>query len=128
VHADHAILSPTKCTVLFSDILYYSTCKPVQHVLIPHGIITGNSYDSKITQDGTNNVCSYQKDGPIKCIKDGSVKLLAISWWITSLLTFICIPDGNPVRYRNMLDWFTDIVIYRIFENNTVHFVGLSIV
>jgi hypothetical protein len=36
--------------MLFSDILFYNICEPIQHVSIPHGIIIRDSYKSKIAQ------------------------------------------------------------------------------
>jgi hypothetical protein len=36
--------------LLFSDILCYKICKPIQHVSSPHGINIRYSYKSKVAQ------------------------------------------------------------------------------
>lgn len=48
-----AILSPRKCTLVFSGILHYNISKAILHVSTPHEIIIGDSYKSKIEQNRT---------------------------------------------------------------------------
>ena len=41
-YSNYTILSPTNCTPIFSDILYYNICKPIQHVRSPMGSSSGS--------------------------------------------------------------------------------------
>jgi hypothetical protein len=73
------MLGPTKCAVLFTDIVYYNITLTTLRVSIPYGIIIRDSLQSSSSQNGTSNPCTQQKD--VK--KSRQVKILAfVVLWI----------------------------------------------
>jgi hypothetical protein len=58
--SEHAILKPTKCTLIILDVIYYNIRRIIKHVSIPSGIIIRDSCKSMNYTNRTNDICTVR--------------------------------------------------------------------
>jgi hypothetical protein len=49
------VISQYSVQQMFSGILYYNICNTIQHVLVPHGIMFRDLYQSNISENWPSN-------------------------------------------------------------------------